>query len=793
MAEAADFPGMSPSPARRWLRRTGALLAGAPLLAGLFQLPAAQAAVPVSAKEASDAGTVAVAVDSLIPTIPTGGDTLTVSGTVTNNGKKNVTDAHVDLRMGSALATRSAIDDAAKNADSLSAGYGSELGGKYVAEFSKLTPGVAQQFSISVPVDKLDLGDDGVYSLGVSVSGETSSQRWDQMLGIQRTFLPWQPDGADTETKTTVLWPLVSTVHVTAETGSNAQQTPVFLNDDLAEEIAPGGRLDQLLSLGKELDVTWVIDPDLLASVDAMTDSYRVRTDDDTTRAGTHQALAKRWLAELQEAVLDKEVVALPFGDPDLASLAHNGTGVTGSLSRLKAATDVAADTVQTILHVTPSTDFAWPVDGAVDPSIVKVATSAGADKVIARSDSLGETGGLPYTPSAARPIGGGTTAVVADARLSKVFQGDLTKASAATLAVQRFLAQSLTLNLQTDKQRSIVVAPQRMPTASQAQALAQAVSALQGSGWSQSQELTATAAAKPDGEATTKVPSASAYPSSLRRQELPRSSFEQIAATQDKLDNFKIILTDESRVVTPFGLAVNREMSTSWRGRSTAGSVFRQSVQTYLDTLTDQVKLIDKSETKLSGRSATIPVTVQNNLVQGVDRLTLRLTSTNETRLEIGGHDFAQQPIDVSGGHSTTVKFTTSANVNGQTTVIAQLYTEDGQAYGTPVTFDVRVTEITPTVMLVIGGGVLLLVLAGFRMYTQRKRAAARAAAQSGTQEPDDTEDGPAQPEGGEDRPKEESGARSGADAPEQQSDGTADTATESTDPSATGERVDR
>lgn len=189
MAEAADFPGMSPSPARRWLRRTGALLAGAPLLAGLFQLPAAQAAVPVSAREASDAGTVAVAVDSLTPTIPTGGDTLTVSGTVTNNGKKNVTDAHVDLRMGSALATRSAIDDAAKNADSLSVGYGSELGGKYVAEFPKLTPGVAQQFSISVPVDKLDLGDDGVYSLGVSVSGETSSQPWDQMLGIQRTFL----------------------------------------------------------------------------------------------------------------------------------------------------------------------------------------------------------------------------------------------------------------------------------------------------------------------------------------------------------------------------------------------------------------------------------------------------------------------------------------------------------------------------------------------------------------------------------------------------------------------------
>ncbi|MGW0942713.1 DUF6049 family protein [Streptomyces sp. NPDC002623] len=799
MAEAADFPGMSPSPARRWLRRTGTLLAGAPLLAGLLQLPVvapAQAAAQTSVKAASDAGTVAVAVDSLSPAAPTDGDTVTVSGTVTNNGKQAVTDAHVGLSVGAALTTRSAIDSLAKRADSLPASYGSEVGGKYVAEFAKLTPGVSEHFSISVPVDKLDLDEDGVYPLGVSLSGETSSQQWEQVLGVQRTFLPWQPEEADTRTRTTVLWPLMSTVHMTAETGSNEQQTPVFLNDDLAEEIAPGGRLDQLLTLGKDLDVTWVIDPDLLASVDAMTGSYRVRGEGDTTTAGTHQAIAKQWLDDLQDAVLGKEVVALPFADPDLASLAHNGTGVTGSLSQLKEATDVAATTVETVLHVTPSTDFAWPMDGAVDPSIVKVATSAGADKVIARSDSLTETGDLTYTPSAARPIGGGTTAVVADSRLSKAFYGDLTKASASTLAVQEFLAQSLSLNLQTDKQRSIVVAPQRMPTASQARSLAEAVTTLQGGTWSQSQQLAATAKAKPDPDATTKVPSRSAYPASLRKQELPRSAFEQIADTQDKLDNFKVILANEARVVTPFGRAINREMSTSWRGRSTAASTFRQSVRAYLDTLTGQVKLIDKSETKLSGRSATIPVTVQNNLVQGVDHLVLRLTSTNPTRLEISGDAYAEQQITVSGGHTTTVKFTTSAKVNGQTTVIAQLYTEDGQKYGAPVTFDVKVTEITATVMLVIGGGVLLLVLAGFRMYTQRKRAAARENGEDDEDGPDPADepaDASQNPEGPEDRPKGESGTDAGADDPEQPSDETPDTATESADPSGTGERVDR
>ncbi|GHF73417.1 DUF6049 family protein [Streptomyces griseosporeus] len=796
MAEAADFQGTSPSPARRWLRRTGALLAGAPLLAGLLQLPAAppaDAAGPSAAQAVSGSRTVSVAVDSLTPSVLGEGDTLTVSGTVTNNGKRPVTDAHVGLRVGPELDTRSEIDSASERSGYVPGADGPEVGGKYVAKIAKLTPGVAQPFSISVPVDKLDLGDDGVYQLAVSLSGQTSAQQWEQVLGIQRTFLPWHPDEADTRTKTTVLWPLISTVHMTAETGPGEQQTPVFLDDDLATEISPGGRLDQMVSQGRDLDVTWVIDPDLLASVDAMTRNYRVRSDGDTT-AGTNQAVAKRWLAALQQAVAGKEVVALPFADPDLASLAHHGTSVTGSLSQLKAASDVAAVTVETVLHVTPSTDFAWPVEGAVDPSIVKVATSAGADKVIARSDSLKETGGLTYTPSAARPIGGGTTAVVADARLSTAFQGDLTTASAATLAVQKFLAQSLALNLQTSKQRSIVVAPQRMPTGEQTQALASALTALEGGGWSQAQGLTAAAKAKPDPDATRKVPSGSAYRSALRKQQLPRSAFQQIATTQDKLQNFQQILTDESRVVTPFGRAMNREMSTSWRGRSTDASAFRQDVETHLGTLADQVGLIPKSDTKLSGRTATIPVTVQNNLVQGVDHLVLRLTSTNSTRLKIGGNAYQEQQIAVSGGHAQTVKFTTSANVNGQTTVIAQLYTEDGRPYGDRVTFDVKVTEITAAVMLVIGGGVLLLVLAGFRMYTQRKRAAAREAEGDGG--PEGQGEAVSAPENREepgDRPDEESGTDARAGDPQQPSDPAPDTAAESADPSGTGERVDR
>jgi hypothetical protein len=762
------------------LRRTGAVLAGAPLLAGLLlpsagQAAAAPATVPTAAEAAQDAsGPVSVSLDKVTPGIVTEDDTLTVSGSVTNTGKQAITDARVDVRLSQALQTRSAIDGVSRRTTFQNGVDGRTLGGDHATEFARLEPKVSYPFTITVPADELGLGAAGVYQLGASISGRTADQPWaDQVLGIQRTVLPWQPKKPSATTRTTFLWPLISDVHMTAET--DEQQSPVFLDDSLTREISPGGRLDRMVSLGDQLDITWVVDPALLASVDAMADGgYQVKTEEGRTVAGTKEsvAAANRWLAKLIAAVEDQEVVALPYGDPDLASIAHNGRNVSGTLNHLKEATDVAAETVRTILHVDAGTEYAWPVDGALDPAIKNVATSAGADKVITRSDSLKDD--LSYTPSAARPIGGGTTAVVTDAWLSTAFEGDLARAENSTLAVQQFLAQSVAITQQTNKERSIVVAPQRMPSASQALAMAEALTALRDGGWSSPQALSEAAAGDPDPRASSAVPPGSAYPSALRKQQLSRDAFEQIAQTQDKLDSFKVILSNEDRVVTPFGRAMNRAMAVSWRGHAGAAGDYRADVKAYLDDLAGQVSLIDKSETKLSGHSATIPVTVQNNLVQGVEGLVLRLTSTNPSRLEVDGKKYDEQPITVSGGHSHSVKFTTTANANGPVTVIAQLYTEDGRAYGRQVAFDVRATEVTATVMLVIGGGVLILVLAGFRMYTQRKRAAARRDAEAATADAGDaTGDNP--------------------EAPEQASDLRADTSAESADPSATGEKVDR
>ncbi|MFF5447471.1 DUF6049 family protein [Streptomyces sp. NPDC012888] len=712
------------------------LLAGTPVLAALVYSPAPTA-------QAADAGGVDVQLTEMTPSAPVKGDTLTVSGTVTNTGKETINNAHVGLRLGPALPGRDAMEEVSQRTRFRPGVDPAEIDSAYAVKIPSLPAKTGQTFTLKVPVEKLSLDGDGVYQLGVSLSGSTGSRPSEQVLGIERTFLPWQPEAAAKKSQLTFVWPLISSTHLTAETMSDETQTPVFLNDDLAAELAPGGRLDQMVSLGKELPITWVIDPDLLYTVDAMTKGYRVRVPGGKPVPGRSKAVAERWLNSLEQAVQGKKVVALPFADPDLASLAHRGKDVSGTLGQLRPATDKAAQAVETVLHVTPSTDFSWPVDGAIDPSIVNVATSAGAHNVLTRSDSLQETGGLGYTPSAARPIGAGATAVVADAGLSTAFEGDMLPAGNATLAVQEFLAQSLALNLQdTDAQRSFVVAPQRMPTVSQAETMAAALRGLQAGRWTQPLDLEAAARAKPDPGATTQVPGAGQYPEALRKTELPQAAFEKIRTTQNTLDHFKVILSAPDRVTIPFGNTTNREMSTSWRGRPQESRQYRDEVQAYLIGLTEKVRLIPKTDATLSGHSATIPVTVQNSLVQDVQGLVLRVKSANPTRLMFDDGGEARQEVSVQGAHTQTVKFTANATASGPVEVTAQLFTKDGVPYGKEQKFTVEATEITATVMLVIAGGVLLLVLAGVKMYASRKRVAERAAAEESTQPSDESTD---------------------------------------------------
>jgi hypothetical protein len=750
-----------------------ALVTGGAMLTGLLQAaaaPAAQAAAP------SGSRAVAVSLDVLTPRIPAKGSTVTISGRLTNNGKSAVTDAHVGLRVRSdgPLETRSALKNAATRTGYSYAQDGDEVEG-HTATVEDLPAGGKSAFTISVPVSALGFSDAGVYQLGVALEGSTSSDPSEHVVGIKRTFLPWYGEDDATATKHTkisYLWPLIDTAHIAPRGDTDSQRSPIFLDDELATELGPGGRLRTMVDLARNLQVTWVVDPDLLATVEFMTKGYRVAGpggDVTKTTAGTGSDTARQWLKDLRLAVAGDQVIALPFGDTDLAAMAHEGQKVVGVTDHLKTGATLGLSTVETILGSTPTADVAWPADGAIDPAIVSVARTGGAKRIIARSDTFHEKEGLDYTPNAARPIGKGTTAVVSDATLSTAFSGAMPDPQDANLAVQGFLAQTLMITLEApEKQRSVVVAPQRMPTVAQAQVMAEAIHETSAAAWVTQVYFDEAASAHPDARANRTVPPAKAYPAKLRKQEPTVKDFDQIQQTQKNLNNFVVILTRQDRVTVPFGNAVLRSMSTNWRGDAAGAAAYRNAIGRYLTDLIGSVHIIEKSALTLSGRSGTIPITVKNELSQPVN-VVLKLTSGSNIRLKIKDAD---QPITIEGGHTRTLKFQTKASANGTVSVIAALYTVDNQMYGRSIPFDVHINKVTDLVMLVIGAGLLLLVLAGVRIYRQRKKLAA-----GGGDEGDDGED--------------DDGDWNGKD-PEQPGDPAADTGPETREPSPAGGKVD-
>ena len=86
-----------------------------------------------------------------------------------------------------------------------------------------------------------------------------------------------------------------------------------FRNDDLAKEIAIGGRLWSLIFSTDLTPRIWVIDAALVEDITAMTAPYELR--DGTKIDASIDAVA--YLAQLKKVATNAQVVALPYGNPD--------------------------------------------------------------------------------------------------------------------------------------------------------------------------------------------------------------------------------------------------------------------------------------------------------------------------------------------------------------------------------------------------------------------------------------------------------------------------------------------
>jgi hypothetical protein len=87
-----------------------------------------------------------------------------------------------------------------------------------------------------------------------------------------------------------------------------------FRNDELASDLLSSGRLGQALTQKRIGSRTWVIDGELLDEVADMADGYKLASD----TAPVGQLIAKEWLSRLLLVTSGDQIIALPYGNPDV-------------------------------------------------------------------------------------------------------------------------------------------------------------------------------------------------------------------------------------------------------------------------------------------------------------------------------------------------------------------------------------------------------------------------------------------------------------------------------------------
>ncbi|MGU3291242.1 DUF6049 family protein [Williamsia sp. M5A3_1d] len=424
------------------VRITGAR-AAATLLAAMVSAMWIAGTGPVGATPFPEpAEFVNVAIDSVSPSTVTTSSpsTVTVTGTLTNVGDRPVRDLVMRLQRGDAVQTSTGLRSSLTRD---TAQY--EVTTPFRDVASELDPGQRRAFSLTVPLSASEtpaagprsaggtagLGIDtpGVYPLLVNLNG-TPDYGEAARLDDSRTLLSvlgLPPDrgratsaagaaaagsngapgvGTDgsvaptvsTPTQFTLLWPLAAPGQLAPGVPGGADTDVRLVSDDLATSLKTGGRLDGLLTTLDAATSTAdapltrsaciAVDPDLLVTVQAMTTGYVISRDPtdprSATREGTGSAAARAWLERLRTMAQRLCVVALPFGQVDLDTLA---AAADPALTRTGLTSP--AEIVDTILGVTSLRDLVVPTSGALDTTAARLLTSNRLDRALVASSSL--------------------------------------------------------------------------------------------------------------------------------------------------------------------------------------------------------------------------------------------------------------------------------------------------------------------------------------------------------------------------------------------------------------------
>ncbi|WP_143425079.1 DUF6049 family protein [Geodermatophilus pulveris] len=695
----------------------------------LVALAPAAAAAPEDPAPGADDRPVTVELTVLEPRTLTPGAPVTVAGELTNTGTETLTDLDVRLQRGAPVATRGELQALAGGSEPVAA-----AATPFQDVADELRPQDSVPFTLTTTTDALAIGGDGVYPVLLNLNG-IGSDGDRRRVGELTTYLVQPPAAPAAPTDVAWLWPLVERTHRDA--------SGTFVDDELAAEVAAGGRLDRVLATverlprsvpaegvdpGPVVPVTLAVDPALVEELQLMTAGpYAVAGDADGGE-GTDEAAA--FLDRLRAVAADHPVVALPYGDVDADAL--TATGLARVVARslpgspegtaqddpdaapappdappAEATGAAGAGILREVLGVEARTDLAWAVGGSMRLGTLEVLAGGGIEEVVLDPGALadGEAALGAGGPAAARTTlptdGGPVDALVADGVLGELAATAERTPGGGRAAEQRHLAELALLAAQAGDApggQSVLVAPPREVDPAPA-AVGTMMAAAAGLPWLRP----ATVAGLGEGPVTDT--GGLAPPSGPDGLE-PEGLADVAAAAHVREDLAGAVAGDADAVLAPWDAALARSSSAAWRDDPVAFAAAAADVRATTARLLERVTLLAPAEGtySLASRDAPLVLTVLNDLPFAL-RVQLQV-QTRGNALSVG--DISDQVLGPQ--QRTTLQVPSEVRQSGRFSVAATLTTPDGVPLGEPVRLQVQSTAYgSISVVVTIGAAALL------------------------------------------------------------------------------------
>ena len=742
--------------ARRAASALAALLAfTAVTLPAALSATAAPASASVLQPASRRAGQpVSIAITGMSPQQAKPGSTITVTGTLTNLTRQQVSHLAVQLLAGSGPVTSvSELQPATAEADGLAT---TQVAHASWLMSGQLQPSTTVSWSIRVKASAIGMTSFGAYPL----AAQAQSSPVPVPLATAVSYLPYVParkgpygSTIPARTKISWVWPLIDQPLLNQPWQNNCAGPQAAL---LAASLASTGRLGQLVQAGAgdpgsaetfsavtgrssaatartvrsqasqnlagRDNITWAVDPALLANVRALAGC--------TSAQPRWARAARSWLADLSQASSGQPLFVTPYADPNVSSLINAGhaADVRESFTLGRA---IGSRILKRVISPAPGTSvsaaqtqtagIAWPADGISGYATAENLAADSARTLLLSSAELPQE--RASVLQALNSLGGYLTLMLANSSLTQVLASPGSRPSTAFATSQEFLAETALLATLNPGQPIVVAPPRRWAPAAglPADVLADTAAA----SW-----LTPVSMASlTDARHIPTVPNALLSTASSNHQRLSRAERRALTQVNRQISELEALRAAPSP--EPYLALATIESSATSRADALA---LLRSLSQAITRQERSVQIVSELRITLGGLKGSVPVSIDNRLGYPVRvRVALQYSHANAVRIAVDPGGL----ITVAPHTAFPVRLKVQAAKVGSTTVALTL--ENSAAQPLPVVskpMTIQATQVGVLGMIICAAalGVALIAYAARAARGGRRGRAADPPASPGT-----------------------------------------------------------